>query len=238
VDDPDTPGISGNRTGPRGFPKDKGLIEEVCMKGSKVSRGLAAAALLIGTVGLGACASKKYVTEEVTKSSAATEKQIAEVQTQVEATQTRVREHDTKLAELDNATRQALERAQAAGKLAEGKFVYSLVLSDDAVKFPTDGAGLSPEAEAKLKEFADRLKSEDKNVYLEIQGHTDSTGPDAYNYRLGEQRAESVRRYLSKQGIALNRMSTISYGKDEPVDDNKTREGRSKNRRVVVVVLA
>ncbi len=47
-----------------------------------------------------------------------------------------------------------------------------------------------------------------------------------------------MRRYLNKQGVALNRMSTISYGKDEPVDSNKTKEGRSKNRRVVVVVLA
>ena len=66
--------------------------------------------------------------------------------------------------------------------------------------------------------FANRLKSENKNVYLEIQGHTDSTGSDMYNYKLGEERAEAVRRYLNKQGVALNRMSTISYGKDEPVD--------------------
>jgi peptidoglycan-associated lipoprotein len=55
---------------------------------------------------------------------------------------------------------------------------------------------------------------------------------------LGEARAETVRRYLNKQGVALNRMSTISYGKAEPVESNKTRDGRSKNRRVVVVVLA
>ena len=75
-------------------------------------------------------------------------------------------------------------------------------------------------------------------MYLEIQGHTDATGADAYNYNLGEARAEAVRRYLSKQGIALNRMSTISYGKDEPVDSNKTKDGRAKNRRVVVIVLA
>jgi outer membrane protein OmpA-like peptidoglycan-associated protein len=58
------------------------------------------------------------------------------------------------------------------------------------------------------------------------------------NYRLGEERAEAVRRYLNKAGIALNRMSTISYGEDEPVAPNKSKEGRSKNRRVVVIVLA
>ena len=201
-------------------------------------RGLMGAALLLGIFGLNACASKRYVGEEVSKSSATSEKRINEVESQVEATQSKVREHDTKIAELDKTTREALERAEAAGKLAEGKFVYSLVLSDDAVKFPVNRHELSKEAEDKLKDFAERLKGENKNVYLEIQGHTDSSGVALYNYKLGEARAEAVRRYLSKQGIALNRISTISYGKDEPVDSNKTRDGRAKNRRVVVIVLA
>jgi len=199
---------------------------------------IAGGALLLGIVGLSGCASKRYVGEEVSKSSAASEKRINEVESQVEATQTRVKDHDTRIAELDKTTREALERAQAAGKLAEGKFVYSLVLSDDAVKFPLNGHEISKDAEEKLKDFAERLKSENKNVYLEVQGHTDSTGAKLYNYRLGEERAEAVRRYLNKQGIALNRMSTISYGQEEPVDSNKTKAGRAKNRRVVVVVLA
>ena len=195
-------------------------------------------ALFLGIIGVTACASKPFVTEEVAKSSAASEKRINDVESQVEATQTKVKQHDAKLTELDNATRQALERAQQAGKLAEGKFIFSLVLSDDAVKFPVDRHELSTEAKEALDAFAERLKTENKNVYLEIQGHTDATGPDEFNYKLGESRAEAVRRYLNKQGVALNRMSTISYGKAEPVESNKTREGRSKNRRVVVVVLA
>ena len=195
-------------------------------------------ALFLGIIGVTACASKPFVTEEVAKSSAASEKRINDVESQVEATQTKVKQHDAKLTELDNATRQALERAQQAGKLAEGKFIFSLVLSDDAVKFPVNRHELSTEAKEALDAFAERLKTENKNVYLEIQGHTDATGPDEVNYKLGESRAEAVRRYLNKQGVALNRMSTISYGKAEPVESNKTREGRSKNRRVVVVVLA
>lgn len=195
-------------------------------------------ALLLGIFSLPGCASKGYVGEEVSKSSAATEKRINDVESQVEATQTIVKAHDSKLAELDKSTREAVERAQAAGKLAEGKFVYSLVLSDDAATFPVDKHELSKDAEEKLTVFAQRLKGENKNVYLEIQGHTDSTGPAEYNYRLGAARAEAVRRFLNKQGIALNRMSTISYGKDEPAESNKTKEGRAKNRRVVVVVLA
>ncbi|HEV8231845.1 MAG TPA: OmpA family protein [Thermoanaerobaculia bacterium] len=202
------------------------------------NRLLVVGALLVGIVGLGGCATKRYVGEEVSKSSAAAEKRISEVQSQVEMAQSRVREHDTKLAELDKTTRDALERAEAAGKLAEGKFVYSLVLSDDAVKFPINRHQLSKDAQAKLTEFAEKLKSENKNVYLEIQGHTDSTGPDMYNLELGEARAEAVRRFLSKQGIALNRMSTISYGEDEPVAKNTSRQGRAQNRRVAVIVLS
>ncbi len=207
-------------------------------KGRWVSSMLSSGALLLGTFGLTACASKTYVTEEVAKTSAVTDRRIDDVASQVEAAQTKVKQHDTKLTELDNATRQALERAQQAGKLAEGKFIFSLVLSDDAVKFPVNKHELSAEAREQLDAFAERLKAENKNVYLEIQGHTDATGADALNLRLGEARAETVRRYLNKQGVALNRMSTISYGKAEPVESNKTREGRSKNRRVVVIVLA
>jgi peptidoglycan-associated lipoprotein len=203
-----------------------------------VTNMLTGGALLLGISGLTACATKTYVGEEVAKSSATTEKRINDVESQVEATQTRVKQHDTKLAELDNATREALERAQQAGKLAEGKFVYALVLSDDAAKFPVNKYEISKEAEEQLNAFAERLKAENKNVYLEIQGHTDSTGAEDYNLKLGEARAEAVRRYLNKQGVALNRMSTISYGANEPVESNKTKEGRAKNRRVVVIVLA
>jgi peptidoglycan-associated lipoprotein len=204
----------------------------------RVNSVLTVGALLLGSFGLTACATKKYVGEEVGKSSAATEKRINDVESQVEATQTKVKAHDTQIAELDKATRQALERAQEAGKLAEGKFVYSLVLSDDAAKFPVNKYELSDEAKQALNAFAERLKSENRNVYLEIQGHTDSTGSQDYNMKLGSERAEAVRRYLNKQGVALNRMSTISYGASEPVESNKTKEGRSKNRRVVVIVLA
>ncbi|MGE5413231.1 MAG: OmpA family protein [Syntrophomonadaceae bacterium] len=204
----------------------------------RINLGITVGALLLGSFGLTACATKKYVGEEVGKSSAATEKRINDVESQVEATQTKVKSHDTKLAELDTATRQALERAQEAGKLAEGKFVYSLVLSDDAAKFPVNKYELSDEAKQALNAFAERLKGENRNVYLEIQGHTDSTGSADYNMKLGSERAEAVRRYLNKQGVALNRMSTISYGASEPVESNKTKDGRSKNRRVVVIVLA
>jgi len=158
------------------------------------------------------------------------------------ATKSFVREEvavvDGRVTQVDGTAREALDRAKAAHQLAEGKFLYEVVLSDDSVKFPTDHHALSPEAEARLAEFAQRLKSENKNVYLEIQGYTDATGETDYNEQLGQSRAEAVRRYLSKSGVALNRMATISYGEESPVADNETPEGRAQNRRVTIVVLA
>jgi outer membrane protein OmpA-like peptidoglycan-associated protein len=184
------------------------------------------------------CATKQYVSGEVSKSQVQSEKHITEVETQVEQTQTQVREHDRKIQQLDKSTQDAIARAQEAGKLAAGKFNYSVVLSDDKAHFPVNGHKLSKEAEEQLDEFVERLKSDDKNVYIEIQGHTDATGPFEYNMRLGQERADAVRLYLNQKGVALNRLSTISYGETQPVDSNNTKDGRSKNRRVVIVVLS
>ena len=144
-------------------------------------------------------------------------------------------EHTTRV---EGTAGQALDRANAAHKLAEGKFLYEVVLSDDSVKFPTNQHELSPEAQQRLSELVQRLKTENHNVYLEIQGYTDSTGSPEYNDKLGEARAEAVRKYLNQQGIALNRMATISYGQEQPVAPNDTREGRAQNRRVAIVVLS
>jgi outer membrane protein OmpA-like peptidoglycan-associated protein len=179
-----------------------------------------AGVLLASGLALGGCATKKFVRQEVG------------------AVSTRVDAHDAKIATLDQTTKEALERAEAAGKLAEGKFVFSTVLSDDSMKFPTDKATLSPEAQARLDAFIEKLKTDNRNVYVEIQGHTDATGTKEGNYRLGEERAEAVRRYLNEHGVALNRIGTISYGQDAPIAPNNTRAGRAQNRRVVLIVLA
>jgi outer membrane protein OmpA-like peptidoglycan-associated protein len=74
---------------------------------------------------------------------------------------------------------------------------------------------------------------------VEIEGHTDSAGPAAYNEQLGLARAEAVKRYLYEQHqVPLHKMNAISFGEEKPVMDNKTRENRSQNRRVVIKVLA
>jgi outer membrane protein OmpA-like peptidoglycan-associated protein len=185
------------------------------------------AAITIGAIALSGCATKDFVRE-----------QVSAVDAKTQATQAQVDQQEQHLAKLDKGTQDALDRANAAGKLAEGKFLYEMVLSDDSVKFKTDSAKLSPEAEQRLADFADKLKNDNRNVYLEIQGHTDNTGPDALNVRLGEERAEAVRLYMNQHGVPLNRMSTISYGKADPVTDNKTRANRAQNRRVVLIVMS
>jgi len=144
---------------------------------------------------------------------------------------------DSRVTQVQGTAGEALDRANAAHKLAEGKFLYEVVLSDDSVKFPSDRHALSPEAEARLSELVQRLTSENRNVYLEIQGHTDATGPSGYNDELGAARAEAVRKYLSMNGIALNRMATISYGEEVPVASNDSADGRAQNRRVAIIVL-
>ena len=183
--------------------------------------------MLSSVLALGACATQDYV-----------DKHVATVQGQVTDVQGHQQAQDQQLAQLDQTTRDALQRAEAANKLAEGKFLYSMVLSDDSVKFPVDGSKLSTEAQTRLMDFISKLKSDNKNVYLEIQGHTDATGDKGFNERLGEQRAEAVRLFMNQQGVPLNRMATISYGPDAPVAPNNTREGRAQNRRVVLIVMA
>ncbi len=193
-----------------------------------VGAALAAAFAVTG------CATEKYVNTHV----AAVDEKITNTQSEADAQKQRIADHDAMLASLDKTSREAYERAEAAGKLAEGKFLYNVTLQDDGYKFKTNKYALSDDERAKLTDFASKLKNDNRNVYIEIQGHTDSTGTKDYNMTLGEERAEAVRLFLNEQGVALNRMNTISYGESVPVASNKTRDGRSQNRRVNLVVMA
>ena len=183
-------------------------------------------AALLGALWLGGCATQDYV-----------DKHVAAVQGQVDTARSHSQEQDDRIGAVDKTAHEALQRAIDAGKLAQGKFLYSMVLTDDATKFPVNGSTLSDEAKSRLTEFANKLKSDNRPVYLEIQGYTDSTGTPTSNLALGAARAEAVRLYLNEQGVALNRMATISYGQDNPVAPNDTKDGRAQNRRVVMVVL-
>jgi peptidoglycan-associated lipoprotein len=133
---------------------------------------------------------------------------------------------------------EALSRAEEAGKVAEGKLLYQVTFTDEAVKFGFGKSDLSEEAKAALDTFCEGVKTENKNIYIEIQGHTDSTGRSEYNMVLGQERAEKVMRYMYiRHGIPLHRLSTFSYGELRPIADNNVKTGRAKNRRVTLVVI-
>jgi len=107
-------------------------------------------------------------------------------------------------------------------------------LTLEGVNFDSDSARLRPESLAILDNAAATLK-EWGEVKVEVAGHTDSTNSDAYNLRLSQRRAEAVRAYLIKQGVAADRLTAKGYGESSPVADNKTAAGRYKNRRVELI---
>ena len=146
-------------------------------------------------------------------------------------------QNDVADAAISATAKEALERALAAGKLAEGKLLAETVLTEE-VAFGLDKALLSDGAKQSLMAFADKIKAENQNVYIEIQGHTDNSGSAEANLRLSRQRAEAVRDFLNQEAaIPLHRLAVAAYGETRPVADNETREGRINNRRVVLVVL-
>ena len=184
------------------------------------------------------CASKNYVLGELGTVEQRTNERLDLIKAQIEDTQRDVAAHDERIGEASDTAQEALARALAAGKLAEGKLLYERVLSGDSLKFGFDEAALSDEVQVELDQFGNELVNGNENVFIEIQGHTDASGAEEYNYKLGEKRAEAVRRYLNgEHGIPLHRMSVISYGESAPLGDNNDRDGRAVNRRVAMVVL-
>lgn len=106
----------------------------------------------------------------------------------------------------------------------------------EGVTFEYNSAKLKPESRTALDAVAADLKKYPK-LSIELQGHTDSAGSDAYNLKLSQQRADSVRTYLLDQGVPAGGLVAKGYGESQPIADNKTEEGRALNRRVVMYVI-
>ena len=102
--------------------------------------------------------------------------------------------------------------------------------------FDFDKSVLKPEGKSKLDDLISKVKDIDLEVIIAV-GHTDSVGSDAYNQKLSMRRSESVKAYLVSKGIEKNRVYTEGKGEKQPVADNKTKEGRAKNRRVEIEVV-
>ena len=196
--------------------------------------------LVVALVTGPACVTKKFVRTE----SATLDQKIADVSTEVEASQKRLSEHDEKLSTIGSLISQHDGQFKAVdGKIEEvktlikGNLVLTATVKSSDAKFGFNSADLSPEAKGILDAFVQRLITENKGVYIEIQGHTDNTGSDEVNHALGQKRAESVMMYLYKQyRIPLHRMSVVSLGSSMPIADNGPRDGRSQNRRVEILV--
>jgi outer membrane protein OmpA-like peptidoglycan-associated protein len=206
-----------------------------------------------------ACATKKFVRTSVGEVNEKVDSQgraIEETQERTRKNEGRITEVDTKAAAAAQAASAANDAAVAAnsnatrvGSEANTKFdaidkaskrlVYEVVLSEDQGNFKFGRTNLPDEAKGKLDEMVASMKQDPKNIYLEIEGHTDNVGDKVTNEKIGLARADAVKRYLYEQyQIPLHKMNVISYGKEKPVAPNKTKAGRAQNRRVVIKVLA
>jgi len=106
-----------------------------------------------------------------------------------------------------------------------------------AVMFDVNKFTLSDQAKGTLDKIASDVSGQRTGFMLELQGYTDNTGSEQYNFGLSQRRVESVERYLVSKNVPLFRISVVGLGEESPIADNKTRDGRAQNRRVEVRVL-
>jgi peptidoglycan-associated lipoprotein len=216
--------------------------------------------LAVGTIVVGtttACATKKFVRTEVD----AVGTRVETISQSLEATQEETRQNAGRITQVDakadqagiwakeaqTAANTANTAAVAAAARAEAveastkRLVYEVVISEDQGKFKFGSAALPKDVQTRIDEMIADLKTNPRGSYVEIEGHTDSSGDKMVNRRIGEARAEAVKRYLYEtHQVPLHKMNVISWGEEKPVspESNRTRDGRAQNRRVVIRILA
>jgi outer membrane protein OmpA-like peptidoglycan-associated protein len=139
-----------------------------------------------------------------------------------------------KSAENANAIREKL-RAQLNSVLATSESARGLIVNMSDVLFDTAKYTLKPDTKISLAKVAGILQAY-PGLKVQVEGYTDSVGGDDYNQKLSENRAGAVRDFLVSQGVSMDNISAAGYGKNKPVADNSTAQGRSQNRRVNLVV--
>ena len=218
------------------------------------------AVLAVG--GSTACASKKFVRTSVGE----VNDKVESMGRSLEETQERTRRNEGRITEVDQKAQAAAQSAQQANDSADKansaasaanaaateagtkienidrqnrRLVFEVVLSEDQGNFKFGKTDLPDTAKQRIDQMVSQLKQDPKNIFLEIEGHTDNVGEKMINERIGLARAEAVKRYLYEQyQVPLHKINVISYGEDKPIAPNKTKAGRAQNRRVVIKVLA
>jgi len=227
---------------------------------------IAASLLSLAVAMTPACATKKYVRTEVGTVNSKVDTlsgTLEQTQGRIQQDEARIGQVDQKAeaagksAEAaQNSANQAQNAATAAQQaartvdtkvdrvsqdvIAGRKLVYEVTLSEDQGNFKFGKTELPDEAKARIDQVVSQLKGESgKDLYIEVEGHTDNVGGKELNYQLGMERAEAVKKYLYAQHqIPLHKINVISYGEDKPVAPNNTKDGRAMNRRVVIRVLS
>jgi peptidoglycan-associated lipoprotein len=216
---------------------------------------LAVPVLALALGGSTACATKKFVRGEVGQVNS----KVDTLSRSLEETQERTRANETKITEVGQAAAAADSKAAQAGTRAEAaafaaaavntradaiekaakRIVYEVVLNEEKGNFKFGKATMPENVGPEVDALVQKLKADPNGAYLEIEGHTDNVGPKDVNYKLGLERAEAVKRYLYEtHQVPLHKINVISYGEEKPVGENKTRDGRAQNRRVVIKVIA
>jgi peptidoglycan-associated lipoprotein len=223
------------------------------MQVSRIVNMLAVGTIVVGTTT--ACATKKFVRTEV----GTVNTRVETLSQSLEATQEQTKQNQARITQVDQKADQvgiwakeaqtSASTANSAAAAASAKIdaveatnkrlVYEVVISEDQGQFKFGSAELPEAVQARIDQMVADLKANPRGNFVEIEGHTDGTGDKMVNQRIGEARAEAVKRYLYEtHQVPLHKMNVISWGEDKPVSPNNTRDGRAQNRRVVIRVLA
>ncbi len=216
---------------------------------------LAVPLLALALGGTTACATKKFVRGEVGQ----VNNKVDTLSRSLEETQERTRANEARIGEVDQKAAAADQRAAAAGKSADAaasaasavntradaiekaskRIVYEVVLNEEKGNFKFGQATMPETVTPELDALVAQLKANPNGAFIEIEGHTDNVGDKDINYKLGLERAENIKRYLYEtHSVPLHKINVISYGEEKPIGDNKKKDGRAQNRRVVIKVLA
>jgi peptidoglycan-associated lipoprotein len=209
----------------------------------------------LAAAGAAACASKKFVRSSV----GATNSKVNALVEALEDTQVRTGRNERRIAEVDAKTGAAARSAEAAHGVASAassaakaagtrldaidssskRLLYDVALTTDESDFAFGRADLPDAAKVRIDGMVHALIDDPKNVFIEIEGHTDDRGPNVVNTKVGLARAQAVQKYLyDVHQVPLHKMNVISFGEDKPIAPNKTETGRAQNRRVVIRIRA